>query len=89
MHEMEDLQLNLMSEQIVPVLEDTNLVIKRAVLINVEMEENIYQKKNEMMRTQIIMTGEAQYAQLKMTIIVKMVQKAQRIIEINVEMVFT
>ena len=58
----EDLQLNLIYEQIALPLEDTNLVIKEAVLLNVEMEENMYQKRNVMMKILMIMTGAVQHA---------------------------
>ena len=60
---VEDLQPNLMNEQIVLLLEDINLVIKRAVLLNVEMEENIRQKRNVMMRILMIMMVEVPHAQ--------------------------
>ena len=69
MHVTEDLHLNLMSEQIVPVLEDINLVIKEAVLLNVEMEESIHQKRNVMIKILMIMMVAVPLVQKRLDII--------------------
>ena len=88
MHVTEDLQHRLMYEQIALPLEDINLVIKEAVLLNVEMEESTLQKRSVMMKIPMIMTVAAHHVKLKMNIIELMVQQAQRIIEKNAEMAF-
>ena len=62
MLEMVDLQHSLMYEQIVLPLEDINQVIKEVVLLNVEMEENMYRKRNATMKILTIMMVEVPHA---------------------------